>query len=290
MAFRNKIDNILLTGSGGFIGRYVNNALTKDYHILAPKSTELNLLDKTQVEKYLIKNNVDLIIHLACCGVRILPNDTNMNVAKPNIQMFNNLADSDIPMIVTGSGAEYDKSKPLKKVKEDEFGKSIPNDPYGYSKYIISKEIEKRDNILNLRLFGIYGAGEDKSRVTSCIINDYLAHRPIMLNQNVKYDFMYIDDFCNVLKFFIEHDTEEKFINVSPTHSIEILELADIVNTFSDHKSSIVFRNNGMNNEYTGDNTKLTSIMPKIKFTSYEDGMKKMYDVMKNVDIIKTCR
>ena len=52
MAFRNKIDNILLTGSGGFIGRYVNNALTKDYHILAPKSTELNLLDKTQVEKY----------------------------------------------------------------------------------------------------------------------------------------------------------------------------------------------------------------------------------------------
>ena len=45
-----------------------------------------------------------------------------------------------------------------------------------------------------------------------------------------------------------------------------------------------------MNNEYTGDNTKLTSIMPKIKFTSYEDGMKIMYDVMKNVDIIKICR
>ena len=50
--------------------------------------------------------------------------------------------------------------------------------------------IEEKDNILNLRLFGIYGLGEDKSRVTSCIVNSNIAKEPIILNQNVKFDFI----------------------------------------------------------------------------------------------------
>lgn len=65
--------------------------------------------------------------------------------------MFKNLADcvnEKCPMITFGSGAEYDKSRPLVMVKEEDFGKSIPKDPYGYSKYLISKEIEKRENII----------------------------------------------------------------------------------------------------------------------------------------------
>ncbi len=272
--------NILLTGSGGFIGSHIKEALAGKFNLFMPRSFQLNLLDKDAVKKYVEENNIEYIIHSASCGVRISPDATIDDVAKPNIEMFTNLAEltsKDRPMITIGSGAEYDKSRPLCKIKESDFGKSIPKDPYGYSKYLISKMIEERENILNLRLFGIYGSGEDKSRVTSCIVNSHIAKEPIVLNQNVKFDFLYIDDFCKVVEYFVNNPTDEKFINVTPTESIEIVDLAKIVNDFSDYKSEIIIKNPGMNREYTGDNAKLLSIIKDFSFTSYKEGMRKFY-------------
>lgn len=272
--------NILLTGSGGFIGSHLKEYLQNKYNLFTPRSLELNLLDGLSVKKYIETNKINFIIHSASCGVRITADATIEDVAKPNLEMFNNLADCvnpNCPMITFGSGAEYDKSRPLQKIKEEDFGKSIPKDPYGYSKYLISKEIEKQENILNLRIFGIYGQGEDASRVTSCIINDNLNHRPITLNQNVVFDFIWIDDFCKIVEHFIEKPTKEKFINVSPTESIQIVDLANIVNAFSDFKSEIIIKNEGLNKEYTGDNNKLINEVKSFNFTSYEDGMKTFY-------------
>ena len=277
--------NILLTGSGGFIGSHLKEYLQNKYNLFTPRSFELNLLDSLSVKKYIETNKINFIIHSASCGVRITADATIEDVAKPNLEMFNNLADCvnpNCPMITFGSGAEYDKSRPLHKIKEEDFGKSIPKDPYGYSKYLISKEIEKRENILNLRIFGIYGQGEDASRVTSCIINDNLNHRPITLNQNVVFDFIWIDDFCKIVEYFIEKPTNEKFINVSPTESIQIVDLANIVNDFSDFKSEIIIKNEGLNKEYTGNNNKLIKEIKDIKFTSYKECMKKFYLILKD--------
>ncbi len=276
--------NILLTGSGGFIGSHIKETLEGKFNLFMPRSFQLNLLDKEAVKKYVEDNNIEYIIHSASCGVRISPDATIDDVAKPNIEMFTNLAEltsKNRPMITIGSGAEYDKSRPLCKIKESDFGKSIPKDPYGYSKYLISKMIEERENILNLRLFGIYGSREDKSRVTSCIVNSNISKEPIVLNQNVKFDFLYIDDFCKVVEYFVNNPTNEKFINVTPTESIEIVDLAKIVNDFSDYKSEIIVKNPGMNREYTGDNAKLLSTIKDFSFTSYEEGMRKFYECSK---------
>lgn len=277
--------NILLTGSGGFIGSHLKEYLANKYNILSPRSSELNLLDKSAVETFFKKNKIDFIIHSASCGVRISENATIDDVAKPNIIMFGNLsayANSACPMMVFGSGAEYDKSRPIKKIKETDFGNSIPKDPYGYSKYLISKKIENLDNILNLRIFGIYGNRENKSRVTSCIINDYINNLPIMLNQDVIFDFIWIEDFCKIVEYFIENPTKEKFINVTPKESISIVELAKIVNNFSENKSEIIVKISGLNNEYTGDNELLLKLIPDFKFTNYKDGMKKLYELNLN--------
>ena len=267
--------NILLTGSGGFIGKHLKEYF-KEYNLFTPRSFQLNLLDEIETAKYLKENNIEFIIHSASCGVRITPDATLEEVAKPNMLMFNNLAKSGIPMITIGSGAEYDKSRPLVNIKEENFGESIPKDPYGYSKYMISKEIEKRENILNLRLFGIYGFGEDPSRVTSCIVNAKLKNEPVILNQNVRFHFIWIDDFCKIIKHFVEHTTKEKFLNAAPSKSIEIIELAKIAGI------DMIIKNEGMNKEYTADNSKLLKELNGFKFTSYEDGMEKLYKQQKD--------
>lgn len=269
--------NILLTGSGGFIGSHLKNTLNGKYTLFTPRSRELNLLDKNAVEAYIDTNKIDFIIHSAASGVRITPDAKMEEVAVPNLQMFNNLADfveDTRPMVVFGSGAEYDKSRSLINVKEEDFGKFIPRDPYGYSKYMISREIEKRENILNLRIFGIYGMGEDPSRVTSCIVQAKLRNEPVTLNQNVRFHFIWIEDFCKIVDYFISAPAKEKFINVTPTQSIEIIELAKLLNV------DIILKKGGLNKEYTGSNTKLLNIIKDFKFTSYENGMKSLYSQM----------
>ena len=54
-------------------------------------------------------------------------------------------------------------------MRESYFGRHIPTDIYGFSKYVIAKDIESvRRNIYNLRVFGIFGKYEDyKRRVIS---------------------------------------------------------------------------------------------------------------------------
>ena len=267
---------ILLTGSGGFIGKHLKQYLGKYYRLFTPRSYELNLLNAINTAKYIVNNNIEFIIHGASYGVKITSEATFENVTEPNIKMFDNLVTSNLPMITIGSGAEYDKSRELIDVKEEEFGNFIPKDPYGYSKYVISKRIENVDNVLNLRVFGIYGSEELESRVTSYIIRSNINHKPIELNQNVKFHFIWIDDFCEIVKYFIEHRINEKFLNATPDESIEILKLAEIVNNFSDFKSDIFIKNPSMNLQYTGNNTKLRSIIKNINFTSYEDGLKRL--------------
>lgn len=262
--------NILLTGSGGFIGKHLKKYF-KEYNLFTPRSFQLNLLDRVETAQYLKENNIEFIIHCASCGVRITPDATLEEVAKPNIQMFNNLAQSNLPMITIGSGAEYDKSRPLVNIKEEDFGKSIPKDPYGYSKYLISKEIEKRDNILNLRLFGIYGLWEDPSRVTSCIVNAKIKNKPVVLNQNVRFHFIWIDDFCKIVKHFVKYPTKEKFLNVAPNESIEIIELAKIADV------ETIIKNEGLNKEYTADNSRLLSQIGEFQFSDYKIGMNNLY-------------
>lgn len=270
--------NILLTGSGGFIGSHLKKLLKDKYNLFTPRSYELNLLDSDTVKRYVETNKINFIIHSASCGVRITPDATIEDVAKPNLEMFNNLADCvtfNCPMITFGSGAEYDKSRPLVNIAEEEFGKSIPKDPYGYSKYLISKEIENRENILNLRIFGIYGQGEDASRVTSCIINAKSKNEPVILNQNVRFHFIWIEDFCKIVDYFIENPAKEKFLNVAPSESIEIVELAKLAGV------EYVVKNSGLNREYTADNTRLLKELSSFEFTTYEEGLIEFYIGMK---------
>lgn len=276
--------NILITGSGGFIGKNLKEFLQDKYNLFTPRSFEINLLDEAVVKEYLLKNKIDIVIHCAAYGARISADVAMETVGQQNILMFQNIA-KNLPaeafMINLGSGAEYDKSKPLNKIKEEEFGNSIPKDPYGYSKYMISKEIEKYPNIVNLRLFGVYGKYEDESRFITYAINQNLAQKPIEINQNVIFDYLYIDDLCQIIKHFIKNKPSKKFFNVTPSQSISILEIANIINQISDFKSGIIVKNEGLNNEYSGYNAKFLKEMVGFDFTPYEEGIKSLFEFLK---------
>ena len=275
--------NLLLTGSSGFIGKNLKAGLQNEYNLLTPSHSELELADEVSVKSYFENNNMDFIIHCASVGGARGVEDEKSTVEK-NLSMVNNLIkfkNDDTRIILFGSGAMYDKSRNLHKVKESEIGNIIPKDLYGLSKLKIAELTKLRDDITCLNIFACYGYGEKSSRFPSYAIDRVLNNEPIIINQNVVFDYLFVEDMVKIVKYFIKNTPCDKIINITPTESISLVEIANLINLMSENPVGIELQNHEMNNEYTGDNTLLLKNYRDFKFTSMKDGLRKLYNYKK---------
>ncbi len=282
--------NILLTGGSGFVGRNLYEALQDEYKIYAPSSLELDLLDYTKVEEYIRKNKIKIVIHAAVRG--------GIDVLDASLRMFASILrciDYLDKIIHFGSGAEFAKTRDMKKVKETEIGEFIPLDPYGLAKIMIQQITHRENKIVNLRLFGIYGKYEGyKYKFISNSIVKNILHQPIKIKQNVIFDYLFIEDLIPIVQYFIENDHKNSSYNITPTKSVSLTEIAAIINSVSTFKSKISVLHPGYNYKYTGCNSRLLKEIKNLKFTSYKAGIKKLYSYYDNLrdklnkdDIIK---
>ncbi|MBR1754399.1 NAD-dependent epimerase/dehydratase family protein [bacterium] len=275
--------NILITGSGGFIGKNLKEFLSDKFTLLTPRSYELDLCNGFAVKQYFDCNPIDYIIHCASVGGVRGVEDASTTLAD-NLKMVQNLIDAkskDTKIILFGSGAMYDKMRDLHKVCESDIGNFIPKDLYGLSKLEISKLVNLRNDILCLNIFGCYGKYEKQTRFPTYAISQNLERKPIIINQNVVFDYLYIEDLCKIVYYFIKNNPQEKIINATPIKSVSLIEIANIVNEIGDYKSEIIIKKDGLNFEYTGNNDVLTKYF--FDFTSYETGLKNLYGVLNEI-------
>ena len=204
------------------------------------------------------------------------------NVTAYNLRIFFNLIKHEKNMkkiISFGSGAEYGKHKPIVNAKEEDYLKKQVFDEYGLYKSICSKYIEKSQNTLQLRIFGAYGEHENyKFKFISNAIVKNLLKLPIVINKNVFFDYIYINDLVKMIDWFIHNNSKEKIYNLSTGTKIDLISLANLVNETSDYKSDIVIINNGLNNEYTSNNDKVLEEMGGFTFCSHKEAIIKMRD------------
>lgn len=271
---------ILLTGSGGFIGKNLKSYLQDKFELLTPRSYELDLTNSDAVAEYFRTNDIDFIIHCGSIGGARGVQDKDSTI-EDNLAMINNILlnkKTSARVILFGSGAMYDKSRALHKIKEAQIGEVVPNDLYGKSKLLISEKIKKRQDVLMLNIFACYGYGEKENRFPSYAINQVLRGEAIEINQNVVFDYLFVEDMEKIVEYFVSHFPTDKVINITPTNSISLLEIAKIVNSFGKKKVDIRIKNEILNNEYTGDNTLLLKNYPELQFTDIKDGLKKLYE------------
>lgn len=276
---------ILLTGSGGFIGKNLKRYLQDKYQLLTPRSFELDLTDKDAVSQYFSKNQIDFVIHCGSTGGARGIQDKDTTIEE-NLAMVDNILSakkSATRLILFGSGAMYDKSRNLHKVKESEIGKFVPYDLYGQSKMLIADKIKNREDVLCLNIFACYGYGEKESRFPSYAVNQAIKGEDIIINQNVVFDYLFVEDMERIIEYFIENIPQDNIINITPDKSISLLEIAEIVNSFSEKKVDIKIKNPILNNEYTGDNFLLRKNYPNIIFTNIKEGLKNLYDYQKTI-------
>lgn len=270
---------LLLTGSGGYVGQNLKRALQGDYSLLTPRSAELDLRDAAAVKDFFAANNIDFIVHCGSTGGARGIQDVDTTI-EDNLAMVDNLLlakRTDTRVILFGSGAMYGKSRSLHKVKEDEIGSFIPEDLYGKSKMMIAQKVEGRKDVVCLNIFACYGYGEKANRFPSYAIAQAIKGEDIVINKNVVFDYLWIDDLIRIVRHFIKNQPHQNIINVTPKKSCELREIAETVKDISGKDISIVC-DDGLGNEYTGDNTRLLREFPELTFTPLREGLKKLYN------------
>jgi nucleoside-diphosphate-sugar epimerase len=271
---------IMITGGSGFIGKNLVEILSRNYEIQIPSRQELDLVDDAAVRNFFKGHTFDVVIHSAVKPGHRNAQDPSHQLSTNTRMFFNIMRNSNLfgKMIFLGSGAVYDTRIPLVKVKEDFFDSHVPSDEHGFSKYIAAKYVERMENVVKLRLFGIFGKYEDYTiRFISNAICKTLFDMPITIRQNRRFDYLYVDDLMPIIDYFINNKGRFVAYNVTPDNSVDLCSIAELVRIRSGKNLPILVREQGMGSEYSGDNSRLREEIPNIVLTPLHEAIDRLY-------------
>jgi len=269
---------IMITGGSGFIGKNLQERLSKNHNIFAPRRNELDLLDTPSVGAFFKEHYFDGIIHCATWDAKWNSTKDTSIILDHNLRMFFNLVrerDRFGKLICLGSGAEFSKLHWIPFMTEDYFGTHVPTDQYGFSKYIINKYINHMEDTVNLRLFGVFGKYEDwQTRFISNAICRAIYDLPIIIYQDVAFDYLYIDDLLNIIEWFLYNTSKEKTYNVCTNTTNLLTTLAGMVLDALGKKLPVEVIQTGYGREYSGNNSLLLSEIKNLRFTPITESIK----------------
>lgn len=268
---------VLLTGGTGFIGRNIQPYLNNVCELFAPRRTELNLYNEDDVRDYIQKNKIDIVIHSANPNPVKNTLDKQETMFEDSIRIFMNLysaQDLYEMMYTLGSGAEYDKSKDIVLVTEEEETRSVPYDSYGLAKYTMNQIISKSDKQCNLRIFACYGPTDHESKFITHVIRCCLKNEDITIRQNCYFDYMQVMDLAKILEFFIYHLPKYRSYNVCTGIRKSLFEIAEMIRLQMKTNNSIKVIKDGLNKEYTGSNERLIRELGSYEFITLEEGIR----------------
>jgi GDP-L-fucose synthase len=273
--------NILITGSKGLIGKELSKQLHEryGYNIYEINRENCDLLDYDSVYSFFTNNNVayDLVLHTAIKGGRRTKEDENMIVYENLLMLYNLLSFQNYYQCIIsfGSGAELDRRYDINPKARNRY----PIDPYGLSKSIIDKLTIAEPKLCNFRIYNCFGINEQEGIMIRSNIEKYINKENIVIHQNRKMDFFYIDDLVSLINFFIDSNNIPKTFDCCYKQKTTLLDIANIINNLSDYKVEIILEEdrqqniNSSNKDYYGQ-----FVDTHIDYIGLEQGIKIMYD------------
>jgi UDP-glucose 4-epimerase len=253
---------ILITGGNGYLAKSITKSFWSKYHIIAPGRDELDLTDSKSVDHFFKDKYFDVIIHTAIKGAAT-PRDPDETISFWNLVMFYNLIskrDHFDKLINIGSGAE----------------KYLLNTPYGYSKNIINKLVNRYDNFYTLRVYGVFNEDEFETRFIKSSIKNVLQGNPIKIHQDKLMDFMYMPDLISIIEFYITGTDLIKEIDCIYDDTTTLSNIAQQINNISINKVPINIEDPLPGENYIGTYNELP-----IAFIGLEQGIKNVYNILK---------
>ena len=292
------MSKILVTGGSGLVGKHLQDILPEAVYI---SSKDYDLLDNKQVRVMMDDYEPSVVIHLAARVGGIVDNINHpVDYLEENVTMNTNVlkachdfgVEKVISILSTCIYPDVVDTYPMK--EEDLFnGPPTPtNFSYGFAKRCMAAHIDayrkqydkKWCYLIPCNLYGEYDKYEEHhSHFVSALIKKiYEADDSIELWGTGKplRQFMYGGDLARVIKYMLDNDVVDNF-NVAPEWVHSINDLANIgkkaclkenwVVNYDSAKPDGQFRKDV-------DSSKLLSVLKDFKFTSLEEGIKKVYD------------
>lgn len=320
-----KPETILVTGGAGFIGSNLCQFLIDkafkvvcldnfdDFYSEEIKEDNINeilknplfefvtgdIRDSVLLDNIFFKHKIDFVIHLAAkAGVRNSISNPqeyfDVNV-KGSICLLEAMRKYNVKNLVFSSSSSVYGSKNGKLVEKEICDNQIS--PYAVSKRAVEMlnynyHINSKFNVVNLRLFSVYGKNQRPDLVLYKFINLISNNQPIEIygNADTTRDYTYIDDIVNAFYLSIEflktNDSNiYETINIGNDNPISLRQLIDlIVKTTKRHDIKIIeteFVKGEVTNTHADINkaSRLLNFKPTI---SIENGIKLFYDWYKS--------
>jgi UDP-glucose 4-epimerase len=272
---------ILVTGGNGFIGRNLVKSLKKDYEVYTPTSSQLDLTDEKLVEEYLRNKFFDVVIHCAIKGGRRNIQDSAFTL-QDNLKMFFNLMnnkDRFDRFITFASGADFDKTQNVNNNNHN-LKESYPINPYDMSKNIISRILKECSRCYNFRIYGAFGIDEAEDRFILSNVKRYKNQEPIQIHKNRYWDFIYIKDLVNIVKYYIDNPTLDLDNEMDLVYQdlLSLKDIGEIINNLDRHKVEIKLDNNSRDLDYLGN--KSIGINLPIELIGLKKGIEEIYNAV----------
>ena len=250
------IGSILVTGSGGFLGRHTVAVLRDRYgagEVICISSKDYDLTDPGQARRMIEDKKPDVLVHLAgyVGGIganRACPADFFYRNIQMTTQVFEAAARRGIrKMIFTMGGCSYPGGA-TSPIGEDQMWNGYPQgDSAAYSSAkkmgIVASQAYRQQYGLNSvvmvpgNLYGEYDNFRDsESHVIPAMIRRFVEAKRQSASEVVCWgrgtpvrDFVYVADVAHVVPFFIESYESSEPVNISSGTTTSIRELAETV-------------------------------------------------------------
>ena len=289
---------ILVTGGNGLVGKHLQDILPDAIYV---SSKDCDLTQNYEVHRLMYSERPNVVIHLAARVGGILDNiNYPVDYLEENIMINTNVlrkchqfgVERVISILSTCIYPDIVDTYPM--TEEILFNGPPPPDNFAYamSKRCMATQIDsykKQYNkqwsyLIPCNLYGEHDKYEEHhSHFVSALVKKiHEAKDSVEIWGTGKplRQFMYAGDLVRVIKYMIDNDVVDNF-NVAPDYVHSIEEITKIgMESCGKGDLNIVYDNTKPDGQYRKDvdSSKLISVMKDFKFTSLEEGIRRVYD------------
>lgn len=253
---------ILITGANGFIGNELFSLFNQNYNVTGTFGRkDIDLTNFFEVEK-LFEQKFDLVIHCATQG-RYNHLDINDDVLKNNLKIFLNLSffkSQYTKFINIGSGAEFDMTKNIENISENDIFSRHPISSYGLSKNFIARCVRNLDNFYTLRLFGCVSNNLPENTLMYNFVKSMSKGENFDLKDNRYFDFFTINDLKRIIEYYISNTDLEKDVNLTYNKKFKLSEFLYLCCNIRGYDKNLIRIKNESQINYTGNNKNLNKL------------------------------
>jgi len=201
---------VLVLGSDGFVGRHLVTSLSEHFSVTGVGSRNVvDLRIATAVESFFANSvHFDYVFLCASTGGSRLRPETE-EIMEENVAMVDNVMRCERAfdvIVLFGSGAEFDRSKPVDRVLELWPVPPPEGQWYGRAKYFIRAKYGAHPKVVNWRIISCYGPDDIPQRFIASCFRAKKEGEMVTIDLDRQFDFVYIDHICDAAKRLIEGD------------------------------------------------------------------------------------